>query len=320
MTNETVSEGRSALFASGQACRHGQIIYPVDGADERHGGARGFRENATLPYQSICVEPVSPNIGAEVSGIDLTKPLSSLEVQELHDAIAEYLVLFFRDQNISPKDLKALGQHFGELHEHVGGAGTTMQRMKEDPMVRVLHYDENSDQIAGGEVWHTDQSCASIPPMGSILYLHTVPPKGGGDTMFASMYAAYDAMSERMKRFLEALSVVHDGTRAFGPGAPVATHPLIVKNPLTGRKSIFITPFTATKIIGLPPDEGAAVIAFLGDHCAHPDFQCRFRWRPHSIAFWDNRYTHHRALWDYYPNVRAGFRVQIQGTAPPISA
>lgn len=273
-----------------------------------------------MSYQSIRVEPVSPNIGAEVTEIDLARPLTNLEVQELHDAIADYLVLFFRDQKIAPANLKALGQHFGELHDHVGGAGTTARKMEEDPMVRILHYDETSEEIAGGEVWHTDQSCAAIPPMGSILYLHTVPPKGGGDTMFASMYAAYDALSDRMKTFLEGLTVVHDGRLAFGPGAPVSTHPLIIKNPATGRKSIYITPFTATKIPELPLEEGRALITFLDGHCAHPDFQCRFRWRPHSIAFWDNRYTHHRALWDYYPNVRSGFRVQIQGTSPPIPA
>jgi taurine dioxygenase len=273
-----------------------------------------------LTYRSIRVEPVSPNVGAEVTELDLTRPLSNLEVQEIHDAIAEHLVLFFRDQKITPQDLKRLGQLFGELHEHVGGDGTTLRKMETDPLVRILHYDETSEQIAGGEVWHTDQSCAAIPPMGSILYLHTVPPKGGGDTMFASMYAAYDALSDGMKKLLEGLTVVHDGTRAFGPGAPVSTHPLIIKNPATGRKSIYITPFIAKKINELPPEESDAVIAFLGQHCAHPDFQCRFRWRPHSIAFWDNRYTHHRALWDYYPNVRSGFRVQVQGTAPPTAA
>ena len=273
-----------------------------------------------MSYQSIHVEPVAPNIGAEISDIDLTKPLTNREVTELHDAIAEYLVLFFRDQKITPQHLKDLGAHFGELHEHVGGAGTTARKMDEDPMVRILHYDENSEQIAGGEVWHTDQSCADIPPMGSVLYLHTVPPKGGGDTMFASMYAAYDALSDRMKAHLQGLTAFHDGTLAFGPGAPVSTHPLIVKNPTTGRKSIYITPHTTTKIVGLPRDESDAMLSFLARHCEHPDFQCRFRWLPHSIAFWDNRYTHHRALWDYYPHVRSGFRIQIQGVNPPISA
>lgn len=276
-----------------------------------------------MPYKSIGVTPISPNIGAEISDIDLTRPLNALQVQELHDALAEHLVIFFRDQMIDPGMLKALGAHFGPLHEHVGGdEGTTARRMAEDPMVRVLHYDETSEDVAGGEIWHTDQSCAPIPPMGSILYLHTVPPKGGGDTMFASMYAAYDALSDRMKAYLHGLTAVHDGNRAFGPGKhiPTSTHPLIVKNPVTGRRSIFITPSIITRISGLPREETAAIVAFLTSHCAHPDFQCRFRWRPHSIAFWDNRYAQHRALWDYYPHVRSGFRVQIQGTAPPLAA
>lgn len=274
-----------------------------------------------MTYQSIEVMPISPNIGAEISGIDLTRPLNSTQVRELHQALAEYLVIFFRDQKIDPPMLKALGEHFGPLHDHVGGEGTTVRPMAEDPMVRVLHYDEKSEQVAGGEVWHTDQSCAPIPPMGSILYLHTVPPKGGGDTLFASMYAAYDALSERMKAYLQGLTGVHDGTLAFGRGetVPISTHPLIVKNPETGRRAIFMTPLTLTRIHGIPRDEGAAITAFLASHCAHPDFQCRFRWRPHSIAFWDNRYAQHRALWDYYPNVRAGFRVQIQGTAAPVA-
>lgn len=273
-----------------------------------------------MVYQSIRVEPVSPNIGAEISGIDLTQPLTNYQVKELHDAIGEYLVLFFRDQKIGPTDLIAFGKHFGDLHDHVGGAGTTARKMDDNPMVRILHYDETSEQIAGGEVWHTDQSCADIPPMGSILYLHTVPPNGGGDTMFASMCAAYDALSDRMKTYLEGLTTVQDGTGSFGPGAPISTHPLIIKNPTTGRKSIFATPFITTKINGLPPEESAAIVAFLTKHCAHPDFQCRFRWRPHSIAFWDNRYTHHRALWDYYPNVRSGFRVQVQASTPLVMA
>ncbi len=278
-----------------------------------------------MTYKTIVATPISPNVGAEISGIDLTKPLTDLQVSELHEALAEHLVIFFRDQQIQPNNLKALGEHFGPLHKHVGDngtRGTTAKPMDGDPIVRVLHFDEKSERVAGGEIWHTDQSCAKVPPMGSILYLHTIPPKGGGDTMFASMYAAYDALSERMKAHLHGLTAVHDGTRdyGFGKDIPVSTHPLIVKNPVTGRRSIFISPHNITKVNDVPSDESAAIISFLSAQCAHPDFQCRFRWRPHSIAFWDNRYTQHRALWDYYPNVRSGFRVQIQGSASPLAA
>ena len=276
-----------------------------------------------MQYESITVTPTSPNVGAEIGNVDLTRPLSNREVQELHQALMEHLVLFFRDQKIDHENQKALGRHFGKLHISVGGDATNSKQLAEDPEVRALHFDENSERVSG-EVWHTDQSCAPIPPMGSILYLHTVPPNGGGDTMFASMYAAYDALSDRMKDYLTGLTAVHDGTRVFAPTknnkVPISTHPLIVKHPVTGRKLIYFTGEVVTRINDVPPDESAAIHAFLSQHCAHPDFQFRFRWRPHSIAFWDNRCAHHRAIWDYYPHTRSGFRIQIQGTAPPIPA
>jgi taurine dioxygenase len=276
-----------------------------------------------MEYESITVEPSSPNVGAEIGNIDLTQPLSNRQVQDLHQALIDHLVIFFRDQKINHEQQKALGRHFGKLHISVGGDGTNSKALAEDPEVRALHFDANSESVSG-ETWHTDQSCAATPPMGSILYLHTVPPKGGGDTMFASMYAAYDALSDRMKAYLTGLTAVHDGTRVFkqtkNNSVPISTHPLIAKHPETGRRLIYFTGELVTKINDVPPDESAAIIAFLSQHCAHPDFQFRFRWKPHSIAFWDNRCAHHRAIWDYWPETRSGYRIQIQGTAPPIPA
>jgi taurine dioxygenase len=272
-----------------------------------------------IAQQSICVTPISPNIGAEISDIDLTKPLSELQVRDLHDAMAKHLVLFFRDQPIDFEAQKRLARHFGELHVHVAGDGTNSKAMEGDPAVRALHFDEHSEKVSG-ELWHTDQSCAAVPPMGSILYLHTVPPNGGGDTMFASMYAAYDALSPRMKTYLAGLTATHDGGYAYARTAtntlPVSIHPLITKHPVTGRKLIYFTAAVVTKINELPEMESNALIAFLAEHCAHPNFQVRFRWTPHSIAFWDNRCVHHRAIWDYYPHVRSGYRIQIRGSKP----
>jgi len=276
-----------------------------------------------MNYQTIQVTPVSPNVGAEIGDIDLTKPLTNRQVEELHSALMDHLVLFFRDQKLNHEAQKALGRHFGKLHISVGGDGTNSKALAGDPEVRALHFDAKSERVSG-ETWHTDQSCAAIPPMGSILYLHTVPPNGGGDTMFASMYAAYDALSDRMKKYLTGLTAVHDGTRAFEKTTnntpPTSTHPIIAKHPVTGRKLIFFTGLIVTKINDVPADESDSIIAFLSNHCAHPDFQYRFRWRPHSVAFWDNRCAHHRAIWDYWPNTRSGFRIQIQGEAPPIAA
>jgi taurine dioxygenase len=269
-----------------------------------------------MTYETITVTPSSPHIGAEIGNVDLTKPLTNKQVAELHDAFARFQVIFFREQKIGFDDQIRLAGHFGPLGSHVGKS--TISKTTDNPYVRRFHYDETSTQISG-ENFHSDQSCAEIPPLGTMLYNHTVPPDGGGDTMFASMYAAYDALSAPMKSYLQGLTATHDGTRVFGPGTPVAVHPVIIKHPVTGKRVIFVnTDFTA-KINELPRLEGERVLQFLIDHCNKPEWTCRFRWRNHSIAFWDNRCTQHKAIWDYWPNVRSGFRVQIDGMALPVA-
>lgn len=270
-----------------------------------------------MSYETITVTPVSPHIGAEIGNVDLTKPLPNKQVEELHQAFTEFQVIFFRDQKISFDDQIRFARHFGPLGSHVGKS--TISKTTDNPLVRKFHYDETSKQISG-ENFHSDQSCAEIPPLGSMLYNHTIPPHGGGDTMFASMYAAYDALSPRMKTYLEGLTATHDGTRVFGPGTPVSVHPVVTRHPVSKKKVIFVnTDFTA-KINELPRLEGERVLQFLIDHCNKPEWTCRFRWTPHAIAFWDNRCTHHKAIWDYWPNVRSGYRVQIEGTERPVAA
>lgn len=271
-----------------------------------------------MKYQSINVTPLTPSIGAEIGNIDLTKPLSNAEVADLHQAFAAHSVIFFRDQKISHEDHKRFVRYFGEAHIHVGPS-TESKALEGQPEVRALHFDQNSEKISG-ERWHTDQSCAAIPPLGSVLYLHTVPPDGGGPTLFASMYAAYDALSDRMKAYLEGMTATHDGSRAFGKNAPVNVHPVVPTHPVTGKKLLYVNSGQTARLDGVPEDESNAILAFLYQHCANPEWQIRFHWRAHSIAFWDNRCTQHRAIWDYYPNVRSGFRIQIKGTAAPIAA
>jgi taurine dioxygenase len=267
-------------------------------------------------YDAISVTPASPHIGAEIGGIDLTRPLSEAQIAQLRAAFTQYQVLFFRDQQISHDDQIRLAQHFGPLGKHVGG--TTISKPTDNPLVRKFHYDENS-KVISGENFHSDQSCAPMPPLGSMLYNHTVPPNGGGDTQFASMYAAYDALSPRMKTYLEGLTATHDGTRVFGPGTPSAVHPVVTRHPESGRKALYVnTDFTAY-INDLPQLEADRLLRFLVDHCVNPQWIVRFRWRPHSIAFWDNRCVQHQAIWDYWPNVRSGYRVQIEGTAAPVA-
>jgi len=266
-------------------------------------------EASSRTYETIQAKRLTPHIGAEISGIDLTKPLDERQVRDIRQALLDHLVIFFREQPIDVATLKAFGQHFGKLHIH------QLKGMEGHPEVRPLHADANSKHVAG-EDWHTDLSCDAIPPMGSILHIHTLPPTGG-DTIWTSMYAAYDALSPRMKSYLSGLTATHDGTRVFGAGTPVSVHPLIIRHPVTGKKVIFVNTDFTSKINELPALEGERVLRFLIDHCNKPEWTCRFRWRAHSIAFWDNRCTHHKAIWDYWPNVRSGYRIQIEGTAPP---
>ncbi len=267
-------------------------------------------------YDAISVTPASPHIGAEIGNIDLTRPLSDTQLEQLRAAFTQYQVIFFRDQHISFDDQVRLASYFGPLGKHVGGK--TISQTTDNPLVRKFHYDEHS-QLISGENFHSDQSCAPMPPLGSMLYNHTVPPDGGGDTQFASMYAAYDALSPRMKTYLEGLTATHDGTRVFGPGTPSAVHPVVVRHPESGRKALYVnTDFTA-HINDLPRLEADRLLQFLVDHCVNPQWTVRFRWRAHSIAFWDNRCVQHQAIWDYWPNVRSGYRVQIEGTVAPVA-
>ena len=266
-------------------------------------------------YSTIRAEQLTPHIGAEISGIDLTKPLTNSAVDELHDALARFGVIFFRDQPISLDDHVALASHFGDLHLHVGPS-TESKPLPDNPAIRILHFDEHSERVAGEE-WHTDQSCAAIPPLGSILHLTTVPPSGGGATLFASMYAAYDDLSERMKTYLDGLTAVHDGRKVFGPNAPVTTHPVVPRHPVSGRKLIYVNKAMGSHINGLPRNESDWIVDYLTHHCTKPDYQIRFQWRAHSIAFWDNRCTQHKAIWDYFPHVRSGYRIQIKGSGAP---
>ena len=267
-------------------------------------------------FQAITVKPYSPTIGAEIGNIDLTRPLSDLELSELRRAFTDYMVLFFRDQKISFEDHIRLGEYFGTLGEHVGKK--TNSQTTDDPRVRKIHADGEAPRVSGN-VWHTDQSCAPIPPMASILYLHTVPPNGGGDTGFASMYAAYDALSDKMKDYLEGLTAFHDGTIQFGPGTPQANHPIVVRHPESGRKLLYVDEGFTSHINEVSREESRTILEYIYRHQMRPEWSTRFKWEPHSIAFWDNRCVHHRAISDYLPNVRSGYRVQIEGTAPPVA-
>lgn len=274
-----------------------------------------------MTFETITVRPVTPRIGAEIDNVDLSQPLGNETFQEIRDALMRHQVIFFRDQKMSLEQHKELGRMFGELHIHPGSPGP-----EGHPEILIIHADEKSKRVAG-DLWHSDVSCDEEPPMGSILHIHTVP-ECGGDTLFASMYAAYDALSEPMKAFLAPLTAIHEGEHVYrgryshqgvddaGKVYPKAEHPVVRTHPVTGRKALYVNSGFTTRIPQLSKLESDAVLRMLYDHCASPLFQCRFRWEKDSVAFWDNRCVQHYAMWDYYPQVRSGYRVTIKGERP----
>ncbi len=269
-----------------------------------------------MPDNSIEVRPMTRRIGAEIFGVDLGQDLTNHQFEKIHGALIEHQVIFFRDQTLSHDSHKDFARRFGKLAIHSGVKG-----LPDHPEVVAIHADATSKFVAG-ENWHSDLTCDAEPPLGSVLYMPVVP-EFGGDTQFASMSAAYDALSDKMKSYLEGMSAVHDADHVYRPlfpdvdrKYPCSTHPIVRTHPASGRKLIFVNPSYTTHIVGVPKEESTAILGYLYQHCSNPDFAVRFRWRPHSVAFWDNRGTWHKAIWDYYPDVRSGYRVTIAGDKP----
>jgi len=270
-------------------------------------------------YETITVTQASPNVGAEVGNIDLTKPLNAKQVKDVRDAITAHGVLFFRNQKISFEDHERFVRYFGEPHEHIGGDGTASVRIPGHPGIRKQYFDANSKRVAG-EDWHSDQSYGTIPPTYSILYQEQVPPNGGGDTMFMSASKAYEELSPSMKAYLEGKMATHKGGKSFekNPEArPAVVHPVVTLHPESKRKVLFVNPSFTSHINDVPPDESRHILQFLYEHMRKPHWCMRFHWNDHAIAMWDNGCTQHMAIWDYWPNVRSGYRMFLKGTEPP---
>lgn len=278
------------------------------------------RVETEASYDAIGVDKLTPIIGAEIGGVDLAKPLSNAMLDEIHRALAENCVIFFRDQHLTEEQHLNFGRTFGPLHTHPAAPSAPGH-----PELMIIRADKDSPR-ANGEGWHSDVSCDPVPPMGSILYIRECPPDGG-DTLFANMYAAYEALSDRMKAYLEGLTAIHDGEENYrGTYAhlgmkdkeayPRAEHPVVRTHPVTGRRALYVNRGFTRRIVGIPRDESWAMLNYLWAHAENPLFQCRFRWRANSIAFWDNRCTQHRAMWDYWPHTRSGHRVTIAGETP----
>ena len=274
-----------------------------------------------MALSNIRVKPLTATIGAELEGVDLSEHLHDDTFDAVHDALMDHNVIFFRDQELTLEQHKDFGRRFGDLHIHPAAPSP-----KGHPEILKINADENSKFVAGG-AWHSDVSCDVEPPMGSILHLHTVP-QHGGDTLFSNMYGAYEALSDRMQNFLDGLSAKHRSEHVHGGryggkenlrdgDYPEAIHPVVRTHPVTKRKGLYVNSAFTTRIMELSRHESQDVLQMLHNHIARGvDFQCRFRWERNSIAFWDNRCTQHHAAWDYFPDVRSGYRVTIQGDRP----
>ena len=265
-------------------------------------------------------EPLAGALGAEVTGLDLAHPLSPPRFKELHDGWMLHQVLFFRAQDVTLDQPKEFARQFGELHVHpvlpqMAGRG--------HPEVVVLESGEKMRFVA--ERWHSDVTFQKEPPLGSVLRA-VVVPEAGGDTMWSSMYAAYDALSDAMQRLLSELRALHHGCgfryiakeeqKEDLESNLSAAHPVIRTHPVTGRKAIFVNATFTKEIVGMKPEESRALLRFLTEHVARPEFTCRFRWRPNSVAMWDNRCTQHAVIPDNLDGHRRMERITIMGDAP----
>lgn len=275
---------------------------------------------------SLHITPVSPALGARVSGIDLSAPLDARRHAELEQALLQYQVLFFRDQPLSPQQHARLASYFGDLHIH-----PIYPNVAQQPEILVL--DTAVTDVRDNALWHTDVTFLPAPAMAAILSARHVP-NYGGDTLWASSSAAYDALSEPLKQLLNGLTATHDISKSFpierfGATAqdlqryeqakrrnPPQRHPVIRTHPATGRKSLFVNEGFTTRINELSAAESDAILRLLFSHATQPQFTVRWQWQKDDVAFWDNRVTQHFAIDDYRPQRRIMHRATVLGDVP----
>jgi taurine dioxygenase len=277
----------------------------------------------------IDVRPLAGALGAEILDIDLARPLERAAFAAIRETFIAHGVIFFRDQTLTPEQHIAFAGHFGAINVNrfftpVPGYPTIAEVRKEP---------EQRQNI--GEAWHTDHSYDDVPALGSVLLAREVP-EVGGDTMFASMALAYEALSDGLKRTLAPLRALHSSRHIFGPDAGYhgndlkdrlahpelatqdAVHPVVIRHPESGRKTLYVNPNFTVGIEGWTVEESQALLGYLYRHAVRPEFTCRFRWRNGSIAVWDNRATWHCAVNDYHGHRRLMHRITIEGS--PLSA
>ncbi|MEC7943032.1 MAG: TauD/TfdA family dioxygenase, partial [Pseudomonadota bacterium] len=247
-----------------------------------------------MAYNAISIKKCSPHIGVEIGGADLTENLTNRQVEEINCALNEFGVVFFRGQKLTPELQDRFVRYLGEPHVHVGGKSTASKPVDGYPALRKQHFNENSARISG-EAWHTDQSCAKVPPKYSVLYQEIIPPDGGGDTMFLSAAKAYDELSPGMKEYLDGKTAFHNADVAFDASVTkdnkeshlVAEHPVVITHPDNGRKVLYVNPYFTRYIKDIPEDESRHILQFLYQHQQKPNWTMRFNWSDYTVACWD---------------------------------
>lgn len=275
---------------------------------------------------SVTITPLGPAIGALVEGLDLTHPLAEREHAALERALLAHHVLFFENQPVTPPQQRDLAARFGALHIH-----PVYPQHPEVPEIILL--DTSNDNPPDNDNWHTDVTFIETPPLGAILSAQLLPPSGG-DTLWASGIAAYEALSEPLRRLLDPLHAEHDFLQSFPAWRfartpaervrweaardrhPPVVHPVIRTHPASGRRGLFVNEGFTSRIVELTKAESDALLALLRTHLAKPEFTVRWRWKRHDLAFWDNRLTQHYATADYLPHRRVMHRATILGDRP----
>ena len=278
----------------------------------------------SLVIEDLTILPMTPTIGAEIEGIDLSRPLSAATVSALRQALLDWKVLFFRDQEITTDQHLAFSRNFGDLEVHPFAP----HKPDYPEVLAITHNEKNKGKE---NTWHSDVTWRLEPSLGSILRAIELPPVGG-DTLFADMYAAYEGLSDEVKARIEGAMAVHDfahfrtamrkrglseeAIQAMNEKYPMVEHPVVRTHPETGRKAIYVNAAFTQHIVGMEKADSDALLAHLYAQAAIPEYQCRFRWEPNSIAFWDNRASQHYAASDYFPAVRRMERVTVIGDRP----
>jgi len=273
----------------------------------------------------IEVRKIAGALGAEIGNVDLSRPLSAAAAASIRAAWLEHLVIFFRDQVLTPAQFLGFARTLGEPMEY-----PLLKGLPEFPEITEVKKLEHERANFGG-IWHSDTTYLERPPMGSMLYAREVPPFGG-DTLFANQYLAFETLSEGMRRMLEGMTALSSSAKADAtktredrmktqarddlPDEYLAEHPVVRTHPETGRKALYVNVAHTVRFKDMREEESAALLGFLFQHQVRPELTCRFAWRVGSLAFWDNRCTQHNPVNDYHGYRRLMHRITLAGDVP----